>query len=278
VNPLQSMLVHMDASPRCAVRLEIARRLARQHGANMVCALLAIEPRMVPVAVPVGVDVVPMVPEVDAGQRARARAMFDAALAEGAPTMAWDEVPGDPPAWGFAQAALYADLMVLGQKDPGDRFTFDVPKDFVEDVLLQSGKPGLVIPYAGTFKTLASNVLIAWKPTRECARAVACAMPLLQQATKVQVVCWGEDNFAPGETTFGISRYLSWHDIDAKVHRYPEEEPGNLGELLLSRVADEGADMLVMGCYSHSRMREIVLGGTTRTVLKSMTCPVFMAH
>lgn len=280
MNPMQSILVHMDASPRSGVRLELARQLARQQGVNMLCALLAIEPRLVPmVTEPILADIPPpLVPEVDPDQLARARAVFDRALEERAdPPMAWDLVPGDPPAWGFAQAAQYADLMVLGQKDPKDLYAQDVPDDFVEDVLLQSGKPGLVIPYAGDFRTVGENVLVAWKPSRQCARAVAAAVPLLERARNVQVVCWGEESFAPAETTFGIGRYLLWHDITAKVRRYPDQ-PDDIGDLLLSLASDEGADLLVMGCYGHSRLRELVLGGATRVVLRSMTCPVLMAH
>jgi nucleotide-binding universal stress UspA family protein len=280
MNPMQSILVHMDASPRSAARLEIARQLARQHGARVVCALFAVQPRMVPgpATVALAPDMpVPLVPEIDPEQRARARAIFDAALARGEPSMSWDEVPGDPPAWGFSQASLYADLMVLGQKNPDDPFTGDVPRDFVEDVLLQSGKPGLIVPYAGDFRTVGNHVLAAWKPTRECARAVAGAVPMMQKAGKVEVVCWGEENFAPSETTFGVGRYLRWHGIEAGVRRYEDVPPG-IGELLLARTAAEGCDLLVMGCYTRSRLREIVLGGTTRKVLKSMNCPVLMAH
>lgn len=280
MNPMQSILVHMDASPRSGLRLELARQLAREHGANMLCALLAIEPRLVPMLTEtVLADLPPpLVPEVDPDQLARARSIFDRALEERAdPPMAWDVVPGDPPASGFAQAAQYADLMMLGQKDPKDPYAFDVPDDFVEDVLQQSGKPGLVIPYAGEFRTVGTNVLVAWKPSRECARAVAAAVPLMQRARSVAVVCWGEENFAPAETTFGIGRYLLWHGITAKVQRYPDE-PDDIGAQLLSRAADAGADLLVMGCYGHSRLREIVLGGATREVMRSMTCPVLMAH
>jgi nucleotide-binding universal stress UspA family protein len=120
-------------------------------------------------------------------------------------------------------------------------------------------------------------VLIAWKPTRECARAVACAIPLLRQAKKVKVLSWSDAGPAPAELTYGIRRYLSWHGIDAEVRRYAEV-PDDLGELLVSRVADEGADLLVMGCYGHSRLRQAVLGSVTRVVLESMTCPVLMAH
>lgn len=280
MNSMQSILVHMDASPRSGVRLELARQLARQHGANMLCALLAISPRLVPMLTgPIVADVPPpLVPEVDKDQLARARAVFDRALEERAdPPMAWDVVPGDPPAWGFAQAALYADLMVLGQKDPKDPYTVDVPDDFVEDVLLQGGKPGLVVPYTHDATTMGDNVLVAWKPSRECARAVAAAVPLMQRARSVQVVCWGEENFTPAETTFGIGRYLQWHGVTAKVRRY-RDEPDDIGDLLLSLAFDEGSDLLVMGCYGHSRLREIVLGGATRVVLRSMTCPVLMAH
>jgi nucleotide-binding universal stress UspA family protein len=152
-----------------------------------------------------------------------------------------------------------------------------VPKDFVESVILESGKPTLVVPYAGHYPSVGHNVLIAWKPTRECAHAVAAAVPLMERAVRVHVVSWGVDTFLPAETTFGVVRYLRWHGIEATAQRY-EDVPDDLGEILLSRAADEAADLLVMGCYGHSRIRELVMGGATRVVLKSMTVPVLMAH
>jgi nucleotide-binding universal stress UspA family protein len=276
MNPLQSILIHLDASPRAAVRLEIARRLVHEHGAAMACALFAVEPVPRPLETPVAEVPPPTIPEIDRAQRERARAIFDAAVG-GEPLVTWAEIPPEDPARAFSQAALYADLVILGQKDPDDPRTFDVPDDFVEDVLLQAGKPSLIVPFAGTFPTVATRALIAWKPTRETARAVACAIPLLQRARRVRIVSWGEDPFPLAKSTFGIGRYLKWHGIDAEVRHYTDE-PADLGELLLSRVADESADLLVMGCYSHSRVREMVLGGATRTVLKSMTCPVLMSH
>ena len=277
---IKSILVHVDASPRSAVRLHIARQLAREHDSAQVTALFAVEPQPmpVPVAVPAGPVPEVLVPkQVAPEQRARARAIFDSALAEYGPPLEWHEVQGDLPAWGVAQAALYADLLVLGQYDPDHLPTFDVPKDLVESVIVDSGRPALVIPHTGTFDSVGRNVLIAWKPSRETARAVGGALPLLKRADRVQVVAWGRDSFAPAETTFGIDPYLTWHGVEAKIHRHPEP-PTELGEILLSRVADENADLLVMGCYSHSRLREMVLGGVTRTVLKSMTVPVLMAH
>jgi nucleotide-binding universal stress UspA family protein len=274
MSSIQSILVHMDASPRSAMRLAIARELARRQGAEMVCALLALEPPLMP-----AVETVPptLITQIESDRRTAARALFDDVLAEGSPPMAWDEVVGDTPVHGFVEAALYFDLMVLGQQKRDDLLAVDVPPGFVSDVLLDSGKPALIVPYAGEFETVATDVLIAWKPTRECARAVACAIPLLQQAKKVQVLSWSGAEPAPAELTYGIRRYLGWHGIDAEVRRYAEV-PDDLGELLLSRVADEGADLLVMGCYGHSRLRELVLGGVTRVILESMTCPVLMAH
>jgi nucleotide-binding universal stress UspA family protein len=215
---LQSILVHMDASRRSAERLKLARQIAREQGAGSIIALLAIEPRPAPVpalAIDTELGAPPLIPQVDPEQRARARAIFDELLASGDPVMGWAEVPGDPPVWGMAQAALYADLLVLGQRDPNDPLTRDVPKDFVESVILESGKPTLVVPYAGHYPSVGHNVLIAWKPTRECAHAVAAAVPLMERAVRVHVVSWGVDTFLPAETTFGVVRYLRWHGIEA---------------------------------------------------------------
>ncbi|MDM0109552.1 universal stress protein [Variovorax sp. J22R24] len=275
----QSILVHLDASPRCAERLAMARKIAPAHGAATLIALLAIEPRLLPLPLRVDVEAlaVPIVPQIDPEHRDFARTLFNGALASGDPAMTWAEVPGDPPVWGTAQASLYVDLMVLGQHDPEEPRTRDVPRDFVESVVMESGKPALVLPYVGRYPAVGQNVLIAWKPTRECARAVAGALPLIRRAKRVHVVSWGPDNYGPAETTFGIVRALRWHGVEASANRYPDE-PSELGELLLSHAADQASDLLVMGCYGHHRIHELLLGGVTRTVLRSMTLPVLMAH
>jgi nucleotide-binding universal stress UspA family protein len=277
---LQSILVHLDASSRCADRLRLARAIAREHGSATLITLLALKPSLVPVPLPVDIQppILPQVLEVDPMHRERARAIFDEALAKGDPAMTWAEVPpGDPPTWGMAQAALYSDLVVLGQRDPDDPLSADVPSDFVESVVLEGGKPTLIIPYRDRFDQVGRNVLIAWKPTRECARAVAGALPLMQRAERVHIVSWGKDTFGPAETTFGVVRYLRWHGIEATAHRYGDE-PADLGETLLSHAVDHASDLLVMGSYGHQRIRELLLGSVTRTVLRSMTLPVLTSH
>ena len=273
----RSLLVHMDASPRCAVRLALARQLAREHDAAALLAMLALEPHPVPEPLPMDMGVPVFRSDVDRDHRRRARDTFDLALASGDPAMAWVELPAVSPVWGMVQASHYVDMVVLGQRDPDDALTADVPRDFVESVVMESGKPALVIPHAGRFDSIGRNVLIAWKPSRECAHAVEAAVPLLQQARRVHAVSWGEDSFGPAETTFGIARALRWHGVECTEHRYAEE-PEDLGEMLLSGAATEGSDLLVMGCYGHHRLRELLLGGTTRTVLRSMTLPVLLAH
>jgi nucleotide-binding universal stress UspA family protein len=272
-----SILVHMDASPRCAVRLALARQLAREHDAATLLAMLALEPRPVPEPLPTDLGMPVFRSEVDPDHRSRALDTFNVALGSGDPAMTWVELPPVPPAWGMVQASHYVDLMVLGQHDPEDVLSKDVPRDFVESVVMESGKPALVIPYAGRFDNIGRNVLIAWRPSRECARAVEAALPLLQRASRVQAVSWGEDSFGPAETTFGIVRALAWHGVECTARRYPED-PEKLGELLLSNAATDGCDLLVMGCYGHHRLRELMLGGTTRTILRSMTLPVLLAH
>ena len=118
--------------------------------------------------------------------------------------------------------------------------------------------------------------LLGWKPTREAAHALAGALPMLCKADKVHVAVWNE-----GEGTSDgreeITRYLRAHGIAADVHGYGPESR-DVGEYLLSLASDVGADLMVMGCYGHGRMREWVLGGATRSVLRSMTVPVLMAH
>lgn len=159
---------------------------------------------------------------------------------------------------------------MLGQFDRSDPGASIVPSDFVESVIVGSGRPAIVVPFAGDFKTLGSTVLVAWKPTPEAARAVQAALPLLRSARQVHVAGWGDD---PRE----IERLLLLHGVDARFHREAEAD-AHVGELLLSYSADLSADLLVMGCYGHSRTRELVLGGATRQVMQSMTLPVLMSH
>jgi nucleotide-binding universal stress UspA family protein len=149
-----------------------------------------------------------------------------------------------------------------------------------ERVTLASGRPILVVPYAGHFATLGQRVLVGWDASREATRAVGDAMPLLAAAEQVTVLAIdpqagpGGHGELPGAD---ISLHLARHGVKAVIERTVSADVP-IGDVLLSRAADLGADLLVMGAYGHSRARELLLGGATRTVLGSMTLPVLMSH
>ena len=140
--------------------------------------------------------------------------------------------------------------------------------------------PVLVVPYAGRYETVGRRVLIGWSATREAARAVSDAMPLLAAAEIVTVLTIDarEGTDAHGELPGAdISLHLARHGVKAEIERTVSAGiPA--GDVLLSRAADLGADLLVIGAYGHSRVRELLLGGVTRSILQSMTLPVLMSH
>jgi nucleotide-binding universal stress UspA family protein len=274
---LSQLLVHLDASPGSAQRLEVARSIAQSQGAA-VTALYAVTPALmvVPFAPEAGASVAASLREIDDERRAAARRMLERSVATPGVHAVWAEVQDYPIVPAFVRQALYADLLVLGQYDastpaPG------VPFDFVESVIAASGKPAIVLPYEGLPPVVGETIAIAWKPTREAARAVGAAVPLLQRARRVHVLSWtGEEEGVSGGR-LDLDGYLKLRGVEPVWHR-EDREPDFLGELLLTRAFDLNADLLVMGCYGHSRAREWVLGGTSRTVLRSMTLPVLMAH
>jgi nucleotide-binding universal stress UspA family protein len=215
--------------------------------------------------------------DIDPDHRDHAREMFEQSRVGGAPACSWDELHGEPVTGAFVQRALMADLVVLGQRDPKDAAGFDVPVDFVEAVVIESGRPALVVPYTGAVSATPATVLIAWKSTRECAAALTAALPFLKRAHQVHAICADEDGLQSGrDELVKLARYLHLHGIDGvREHLSHTEDAGNT---LLSLAADVGAELIVMGCYGHSRAREFVLGGVSRTLLETMTVPVLMAH
>ena len=279
MSTLRSILLHLDASPRSAVRLLLARELAAQHGAS-VTALYANPPSLfdLPFAVTDGAaEVLPLLRQIDTDRRNDARVLFDRAVSTATLPMQWRDLGAAPLIPGVAQHALCADLLVLGQHDGNDAASVGIAPDFIPSVLMASGRAALVIPYVDVCATLGREPLIAWKATREAARAVTAAIPLLQRARRIHLVAEAEGEAGAGGA-HELEAYLHLHGVQALLQRHAAVRVDTPGDDLLSLAADAGADLLVMGCYGHSRARELVLGGASRTVLKSMTLPVLMAH
>jgi nucleotide-binding universal stress UspA family protein len=137
-----------------------------------------------------------------------------------------------------------------------------------------------VVPYAGTFKTIGQRVLVAWNAGREATRAVNDALPLLEGAAKVTVLAINPHGGLRGHGEVpgaDIALHLARHGVRAEASAIKSDDV-EIGALLLSQAADLNADLIVMGAYGHSRLREVVLGGATREILRSMTVPVLLSH
>jgi nucleotide-binding universal stress UspA family protein len=276
----KSILAHVDETPRCMARLDIAFGLARSFDAH-VTGLALVPDIPVPALVSVSYG-----SEFAAAHERAVREALDPAKAAfaqraqraGVSSAEWREARGDVVATATLHAR-YADLLILGQVDPGDDRTRPVPS-FLENLLLSVGRPMLVIPYAGTFKGDFAKVLVAWNASRESTRAITDALPLLQRARQVAVIVVdpGQDAGIHGESPGSdIALYLARHGVKAEAHPTPSGDV-DVGDVILSRTSDIGADLIVMGAWGHSRVRELVMGGATRSLLEEMTVPVLFSH
>jgi nucleotide-binding universal stress UspA family protein len=169
------------------------------------------------------------------------------------------------------------DLAILGQIDP-DRPVRDQGGFQPEDVILQSGRPGLVVPYIGGAETLGTRVLMAWDGSREASRALHDALPLIEPAAAVTVLTIGTGEAASAVPSAEMAAsHLRRHGIEAKAEHTPSLDLA-IADIILSRAADIAADLIVAGAYGHSRLRESLLGGTSRSLFERMTAPVLMSH
>lgn len=278
MDALRSILLHVDALPQTVQRMQVASALAKAHGAALT-ALYAAWPASIEYAsaFALGAEVAPMLLDYEAERLARARAQFERAAATLDPVPRWTESSGEPVIC-VSRQAYCADLVVVGQRDPHSASSADLPVDFVEAVVLGSGRPVLVVPHDAPAGVMPPRVImLAWKATREATHAVTAALPLLHQATRVHVVTWQSDEEAGSGDEPDIIAWLRSHAVSAVMHRHTEK-PEDVGAAMLAQARAFDADLLVMGCYGHSRAREWMLGGATRTVLKSMTLPVLLAH
>jgi nucleotide-binding universal stress UspA family protein len=280
---LKDILVHLDTTNRCATRLELAARLAVRHGAHLT-GLHVIDIPPVHYFYGAAMPFVPANPE-DVVTRIRAEATEAAAPVEAAFRDClrrnsiegeWRLAEGTPPAM-LALHARYADLSIVGQPDR------DQPQDtdpVTVTAVMTSGRPVLAVPFAGAFPTIGERVLIAWNASREAARAVNDALPLLTDAKQVTVLAINPRRGVGGlgdVPAADIALHLARHGLNAEAAHTVARDISE-GEALLSYAADLGADLIVAGAYGHSRARELVFGGVTRTLITEMTAPVLLSH
>jgi len=179
--------------------------------------------------------------------------------------------PGDR----FAHMARRFDLAIVGQGQP-EMSSMD--QIIGETTLFESGRPIIMVPciQKGPFKI--DNVMICWDGSRAAARAVADAIPILGKSARVEIVIITNE---PGKQFdiegADIGQHLARHGLNVNVHRLPGGDI-DVADALLSYAADSSADFMVMGGYGHSRLREFILGGVTRSIFQSMTVPVLLSH
>ena len=274
----QDILLHVDDSESMPGRLGVAVELAERFDAHLTGVY--VDPGLaLPTLVdtPISPSLVDALEDEQRERRNRAEKQFKDAVAQSRLGTEWRLAQGEL-ANTLSRHARYTDLVVLGQEGPGDQKV--VIGGLPDTVVLTCGRPALVVPYIGAATPPGKHAIVAWNGSREAARAVNDALPLLTAAEKVDVMCVNpgrDDDEGADLPGADVCLHLARHGVKAEAQELVASDV-EVGDLLLSRAADQGADLIVMGAYGHARWREVVLGGVTRQLLSQMTVPVFMSH
>ncbi len=277
---IKNILVHVDDSGQVEARLDVAVAIARTHDAHLA-AIYAMPEPFIPSYADGGyvpAELIESQAERARERAAEARSGFEQCIGRIGIEAEWREAEGDAAAV-VGLNARYADLTVVGQANPDDPQNYPNP-GLPAEVALDAGRPVLVVPYVGAPNEVGRNVLVAWNGSREATRAVNDALPILERADKVTVLAV---NPRSGGARHGdvpsadIALHLARHGVTAEASQTVSSDI-DVGDVILSRISDLGADLVVMGAYGHSRMRELMMGGVTRDLLRHMTIPVLMSH
>lgn len=264
---LKDILVLMDKSTNVEDRLDIAIHLAKQHGARIL-GLNVCRHHLLSHGGNGG-----------SGELQQSRELFERKISLAGIDGEWQNIDVKGLRGSVADAvnhhAHFADLVVVGQAEP-DSSESDSEANLPERVVLGSGKPVLILPYAVTYQSCGDKVLVAWKSGRESSRAVADALPVLRKAHKVSLF---EVNPTEPERVDmeSLCSHLERHGVQAKVETSRVTKLA-VGDVLLNRLSDEGSDLLVMGAFAHTHFGVYAIGEVARHVLKHMTVPVLMSH
>jgi nucleotide-binding universal stress UspA family protein len=276
----KTILVHLDRGTRRSERLELALTLAERYDAHLV-GLFAVSELRMPSHVRTDTSraLIAAQNRQRAEAAAEAEAAFRAAAARHGGVKAEWRISGADALEAVRLNARYSDLVIAGQREREAEEEAGTAPEFVDELVLSCGRPVMLVPYAGRFPDAGKRALVAWNASAEAARAIADALPLLARAERVNVIVFetgqaGDHGEEPGADA---ALYLARHGVKATVSRYGSPDI-DVGSQILSRAADMEADLIVMGAYGHSRMRELVLGGVSRTILESMTAPVLMSR
>jgi nucleotide-binding universal stress UspA family protein len=275
----KDILVHVDSTPASVVRLRLGISLARRFGARMSGLHVTPDPDVPPYFKPSAVARIAKIYREGARDAALlAEAHFREATKEIDIVANWQSVEGDI-ARVLSERARFADLLLVGQQDtenPPTIAAFSTP----EKVVVDAGAPILVVPIRGTFDNFGRHILVGWDGSREAARAVRDAMPLLKAAERVSLLAVDPDrqgHVNPTANADEAAAHLARHGVPTEPREVPSAGE-SVTNVLLAQVTSLGADLLVMGAFGHPRLLEFWLGGTTQDLLSRATVPVLMSH
>ena len=276
----KNILIHLDHSSGCQNRLEAAFDLARNFDAK-ITGLFVVADYIIPsyVEAQISVDVM-----TDVTEKALARARGtleeyqklarEAGVSMEARVMEGQLIPI------LREHSKYSDLLLLGQDHPEDHD--NASYGLADSLLFEGGCACLVVPHSGKLKPLGKRVLLTWNASRESARALREAMPLLAGAETVVMLSSEPDD---GDTSIALghphadalARLLESHGIEAISSGFSDPDRST-SDAIIGQAAEMNADTIVMGAYGHTRLREIILGGVTRDLLKQAPVPLLLAH
>jgi nucleotide-binding universal stress UspA family protein len=271
---IKHIVAHLEGGAHDGAVLKLSATLAGRFGAGLEAVFANVPP-----FIPASIDGMLTPQIIEAQQRiyreraeAAKTALAAVTLAQGKPL--WSEVDAMT-ADAVLARARFADLVVLPQPAPEES---DVATDYDSpaEIVMGLGRPVLMVPYAGTFADAGKRILAAWSGTRESARAFTDALPFFVGASEVTVLTVNpESDAAPMEAD--LKRWLGQHGVKGKT-RIAHTKEIEVGDVLLSAAADVSADLIVMGAYGRSRLRELILGGATHSIFRHMTAPALMSH
>lgn len=278
MNSLTNILVHLDDGQACGERLELSAQLAQSYDAHLSALYVGrfLTQALLVDAPPSGMLIEALEKEQQI-RTAKVRALFESRTSNVESRREFHAEDGDPVYW-LTLYGRYADVIVVQQPEEGDIVIG--AGAMLGALALSCGRPVLVIPRAAVTSLSADRIMIAWNGSREAARAVADALPFLQKASEVEVVTVDEVKTTAdgaGPSVHDVCRHLERHGIKAAAVELPRPEI-KIADALLSRAAAQGADLVVLGAYGHSRFRELVLGGVTQQFLSHCAAPLLLSH
>lgn len=275
----RDILVHLTLDPRNAARTQMAIGMARRFGAR-VSGLYTVPPPNVPYYMGEYIPTELIQKQMDEAQKSSVGAKDDflRICADAGIEHRW--LASDlAPVEALRLASRSADIALVGQPDPNPTDPAAIP--YGTDVLphelaLQAGRPILAVPHAGDFGEIGRRVLVAWNGKREAARALHDAMPVLRGAEVVHIVTIGAER--KGRTPLSdIAGHMQRHGLRLET-AIITSNGAKVGVKLLEEARARGCDMMVMGAFGHSRLREMVFGGVTETVLSNMALPILLSN